>query len=366
MLVSEKKLENISESNLGKDSILNKTLENIEGLNDDFIQQAKQRLDRLIKPQGSLGKMEEICSQLSGIFGKKYTDDFKKVIIAFAGDHGVYEEGVAPDPQNITYLQFPNFTKGICGVGALSKFVGCDVVAVDVGINYDQKLDGVLDYKIRQGTSNMAKGPAMSREEAIKSLEIGIEVAQNKINEGYNLIGIGEMGIGNTTPSSAIIATINNCDPSDVTGIGAGLKKERIAHKATTIRNAIELNKPDATDGIDILSKVGGFEIGSMAGVILACSANKIPVVLDGFISYAAALIAYTINPTTKKYMIASHSSAEPGTEKALELLGLSPILNMGMRLGEGSGAALAFNMIEASVFTYKNMATFDEIDMGR
>ena len=238
------------------------------------------------------------------------------------------------------------------------------MVAVDVGINHSEKLDGVLDYKIRMGTSNMAKGPAMTREEAIKSLEIGIEVCENQIKRGYNLIGIGEMGIGNTTPSSAIIAAINECDPSNVTGIGSGLKKERIAHKANTIRKAIELNKPNPKDGIDVLSKVGGFEIGAMAGVILGCSANKIPVVLDGFISYAAALIAYTIDESTKDYMIASHSSAEPGTQTALEILGLEPILNMDMRLGEGSGAALAFNLIEASKYVYENMDTFDQTIM--
>lgn len=347
-------------------SLLENTSKSIDSLDENSINGAKKRLDRLIKPVGSLGKIEDICIQLAGIYGDKHFDTSKKAIIAFAGDHGVYEEGVAPDPQNITYLQFPNFAKGICGVGVISKFVGADVVAVDVGINCDHKLDGVLDYKIRKGTSNMAKGPAMSREEAIRCLEVGIEVANDCIKNGYKVIGIGEMGICNTTPSSAIISVIDNCDPKEVTGIGAGLKKERVKHKADTIRKAIELNKPNRDDAVDILAKVGGFEIGAMAGVILACSANKIPVVIDGFISYASALLAYKINPKTKDYMIASHSSAEPGTEKALEIIKLSPILNMDMRLGEGSGAALAFNIIEASNYTYKNMATFDEIDMGR
>lgn len=342
------------------------TLKKIDSLDEVSINEAKQRLDRLIKPVGSLGKMEDICMQLAGIYGSKYFDTSKKVIIAFAGDHGVYEEGVAPDPQNITYLQFPNFAKGLCGVGTISKFVGCDVVAVDVGINCDHKLEGVIDRKIRKGTSNMAKGPAMTREEAIECLEIGIEMAEKYINEGYKVVGIGEMGICNTTPSSAIISVIDGCDPSDVTGIGAGLKKDRLQHKANTIRKSIELNKPNPEDAVDILSKVGGFEIGAMAGVILGCSANKVPVVVDGFISYAAALLAYKINPMTRDYMIASHSSAEPGTEKALEIIKLNPILNMDMRLGEGSGAALAFNIIEASNYTYTNMATFDEIDMGR
>ena len=347
-------------------SLLENISKNIYDLDNTSIKQAKKKLDRLIKPTGSLGKIEDICMQLAGIYGNKEFDTSKKVIIAFAGDHGVYEEGVAPDPQNITQLQFPNFAKGICGVGVLSKFVGADVVAVDVGINCDHKLEGVRDYKIRKATSNMAKGPAMSRKEAIKSLEIGIEVAEECIEKGYKVVGIGEMGICNTTPSSAIISVIDGCDPAQVTGIGAGLKKERVEHKANTIRKSIELNNPNPEDAIDILSKVGGFEIGSMAGVILGCSANKIPVVLDGFISYAAALLAYKINPKTRDYMIASHTSAEPGTQKALNLLNLSPLLNMDMRLGEGSGAALAFNIIEASNYTYQNMATFDEIDMGR
>lgn len=347
-------------------SLLENISRNIYPLDKSSMEKAKKRLDRLIKPKGSLGKMEDICMQLAGIYEQKEFDTSKKVIIAFAGDHGVYEEGVAPDPQDITVLQFPNFTKGICGVGVISKFVGADVVAVDVGINCDKRLEGVLDYKIRKGTSNMAKGPAMSREEAIRSLEIGIEVSEECIKKDYKIIGIGEMGIANTTPSTAIVSVICGCKPEEITGIGAGLKKERLEHKAQVIKRAIELNNPNPTDGIDVLAKVGGFEIGAMAGVILGCSANRIPVVIDGFISYAAALIAYKINPKCKEYMIASHMSAEQGTQKALEILKLSPILNMDMRLGEGSGAALAFNIIEASNYTYKNMATFDEIDMGR
>lgn len=347
-------------------SLLQNILDDIMPLDNESISKTKKRLDRLIKPLGSLGKMEDMCMQLAGIYQNNNFDTSKKVVIAFAGDHGVYEEVVAPDPQNITQLQFPNFVKGICGVGTLSKFVGSDVIAVDVGINCDEKLEGVRDCKIRKGTSNMAKEPAMTREEAIICLEVGIKTAKECIDNGYKLIGIGEMGICNTTPSSAIISVIDGCDPKEVTGMGAGLTKDKIIHKANTIRKSIELNKPNPNDAIDILAKVGGFEIGSMAGVILACSANKIPVVLDGFISYAAALLAYKMNPLTREYMIASHTSAEPGTQKALDMLNLSPILNMDMRLGEGSGAVLAFNIIEASNYTYTNMATFDEIDMGR
>ena len=346
-------------------SLIESICKNIYPLDTRFMEQAQARQDRLIKPQGSLGKLEEISIQLAGIYGSKYFDTTKKIVLSFACDHGVYEEGVAPNNQNITLLQSMNFPKKINGVGTISKFVGSDVQLVDVGINCDEPIEGVIDCKIRKSTSNMAKGPAMTRQEAIRAIEIGIEMSEKYIQEDYKVIGIGEMGIANTTPSAAIISVIAGCDPQEVPGMGAGLKKELLQHKAQVIRTAIEINQPNPTDGIDILQKVGGFEIGSMAGVILGCSANRVPVVLDGFISYAAALIAVNINPRCKDYMIASHYSAEPGAKKALELLGLDPFLKMDMRLGEGSGAALAFNMIEAANYVYKNMLTFDEVDMG-
>ena len=346
-------------------SLIESICKNIYPLDTRFMEQAQARQDRLIKPQGSLGKLEDISIQLAGIYGSKYFDTTKKIVLSFACDHGVYEEGVAPNNQNITLLQSMNFPKKINGVGTISKFVGSDVQLIDVGINCDEPIEGVIDCKIRKSTSNMAKGPAMTRQEAIRAIEIGIEMSEKYIQEDYKVIGIGEMGIANTTPSAAIISVIAGCDPQEVTGMGAGLKKELLQHKAQVIRTAIEINQPNPTDGIDILQKVGGFEIGSMAGVILGCSANRVPVVLDGFISYAAALIAVNINPRCKDYMIASHYSAEPGAKKALELLGLDPFLKMDLRLGEGSGAALAFNMIEAANYVYKNMLTFDEVDMG-
>ena len=346
-------------------SLIESICKNIYPLDTRFMEQAQARQDRLIKPQGSLGKLEDISIQLAGIYGSKYFDTTKKIVLSFACDHGVYEEGVAPNNQNITLLQSMNFPKKINGVGTISKFVGSDVQLIDVGINCDEPIEGVIDCKIRKSTSNMAKGPAMTRQEAIRAIEIGIEMSEKYIQEDYKVIGIGEMGIAYTTPSAAIISVIAGCDPQEVTGMGAGLKKELLQHKAQVIRTAIEINQPNPTDGIDILQKVGGFEIGSMAGVILGCSANRVPVVLDGFISYAAALIAVNINPRCKDYMIASHYSAEPGAKKALELLGLDPFLKMDMRLGEGSGAALAFNMIEAANYVYKNMLTFDEVDMG-
>jgi nicotinate-nucleotide--dimethylbenzimidazole phosphoribosyltransferase len=344
--------------------LLQSTLEKIGNLDEFYMEKANERLDNLIKPLGSLGKLEDICIQLAGIYESESFDTSKKAIIAFGGDHGVYEEGVASSDQIITKLQIPNYVKGISGVGVLGKFAGAKVIAVDVGINCDEELEGVLNYKIRKGTSNIAKGAAMTREEAIRSLEIGIELSNKAVKEGYKVLGIGEMGIGNTTPSSAIVSVYADCNPSEVTGIGAGLSNDKLKHKANIIKKSIELNNPNSDDAIDVLSKVGGFEIGAMAGVILGASANKVPVVLDGFISYASALIACNLNELTKKYMIASHYSSEVGSFKALELLGLSPMLNMDMRLGEGSGAALSFNIIEAANYTYKNMATFAQTEI--
>ena len=230
-------------------SLIESICKNIYPLDTRFMEQAQARQDRLIKPQGSLGKLEEISIQLAGIYGSKYFDTTKKIVLSFACDHGVYEEGVAPNNQNITLLQSMNFPKKINGVGTISKFVGSDVQLIDVGINCDEPIEGVIDCKIRKSTSNMAKGPAMTRQEAIRAIEIGIEMSEKYIQEDYKVIGIGEMGIANTTPSAAIISVIAGCDPQEVTGMGAGLKKELLQHKAQVIRTAIEINQPNPTDG---------------------------------------------------------------------------------------------------------------------
>lgn len=341
--------------------LLHETIASITPLNEEFMKKAKQRQDNLIKPLGSLGKLEEISIQLAGIYQSEFYDTTKKAVIAFASDHGVYEEGIAPNEQSITKIQLPNFVRGITGVGALAKFAGADVIGVDLGVNCSEKMLGVIDRKIRRSSSNMAKGPAMSREEAVRCLEIGIEETSRLIEKGYRIIGIGEMGIGNTTPTSAILSVMGDFEPIDVTGSGAGLNSAGVIHKAEVIKKAIERNQPDKNDAIDVLSKVGGFEIGAMTGAILACAAKRIPVVLDGFISYAAAILAITLAPQAKHYMIPSHFSAEPASQKAFSLLEMSPMLQMDMRLGEGSGAALCFNIIEAANYTYRNMYTFEE-----
>lgn len=342
--------------------LLQKTIDRIGALDNEVMEKARVRVDNLIKPPKSLGRLEDLAVQLAGITKNIHPVVDNKAIIVMSGDHGVCEEGVAPNPQEITLMQTLNFPKGITGVCALAKASGAKIVTVDIGVKTDLEADcGVLMKKIKYGTDNMAKGPAMTREEAIKSLEVGIEVATEEIKKGINLLGTGEMGIGNTTASTAILAVIGGFNPDEITGRGAGLSSEGIQHKAKVIERAIAVNKPDASDGIDVLSKVGGLEIGGMAGVMLAAAANRVPVVVDGYISTAAALIAVAIAPKVKDYLIPSHASAEIGGKKALELLGIQPMIYMDLCLGEGSGAALVFPIIEAACHMINSMITFEE-----
>jgi len=342
--------------------LLQQTIEKIHGVNQEMMVIAQERVDALSKPPKSLGKLEALAIQLSGITGELFPNIDKKALIVMAGDHGVCDEGVTTNPQSVTVFQTLSFPKGVTGVCALAKITDAKIVTVDIGVKEDLPTDaGVINKKVKYGTNNMAKGPAMTREEAIKSIEVGIEIATNEINKGIQLLGTGEMGIGNTTPSAAILSVIHNCDPLEVTGFGAGVGDGGIEYKADVIRKAIALNKPNAQDPIDILSKVGGLEIGGMTGVFLAAAANRIPVVVDGFISTIAALLAYKLEPKVKDYLIASHASEEPGAKIAAQILDLEPMLQMNMRLGEGSGAALAFPILDAACSMMKNMATLEE-----
>ncbi len=342
-------------------NLLKETTGKIGVLDRESMEKAKGRMDSLIKPPGSLGKLEDIVIQLAGITGDLYPRVDKKSVIVMAADHGVYEEGVAVFPQAVTIIQTSNFPKGVTGVCAIAKQAGADVIPVDIGIKGEMDEPGVINEKIKYGTDNMTKGPAMTREEAIRSLEVGIKIANEEINKGKNILATGEMGICNTTPSAAIVSVIGRYEPIEVTGVGANFPEERLAFKAGIVKKAIEVNMPDPLDGIDILSKVGGLEIGGMAGVMLAGAARRVPVVVDGFISTAAALIACKIEPKVKDFLIPSHCSIERGAIKALELLGLEAMLNMNMRLGEGSGAVLAFNIIEAATYVNNEMITFEE-----
>ncbi|WP_394236520.1 nicotinate-nucleotide--dimethylbenzimidazole phosphoribosyltransferase [Niallia oryzisoli] len=346
-------------------NLLQQTLEKIAGLDQEITAMARERVDNLIKPAKSLGKLEHLAVQLAGITRNLKPDFNQKAVIVMAGDHGVYVEGVTNNPQEVTAAQTLNFAKGLTGVCVIGQVSGAKVVPVDIGINVEMPADaGIILRKVKNGTDNMAIGPAMTREEAIKAIEVGIDIANEQIEKGVNLLGTGEMGIGNTTPSTAILSVLLHCDPLGITGRGAGLGKGGIEHKAEVIRRAIHLNQPNPDDVIDILAKVGGLEIGGMAGVMLGAAANRIPVVIDGFISTIAAIIAVGLEPKAKDYMIASHASQEPGAKRASEFLGIEPMLLMDMCLGEGSGAALAFPIIDAACSMLKNMPTFAEAGM--
>lgn len=342
--------------------LLEKTIAMIEDLDEETMKKARERVNNLIKPPKSLGRLEEMAVQLAGITKNIHPTVEKKTLIVMAADHGVYEEGVADFPQEITVSQTLNMVKGLTGVCALGRVSGAKIVPVDIGVKKDfEPNSGVLIKKVKYGTANMAKGPAMTREEVIKALEVGIEVADKEIKKGANLLGTGEMGITNTTASTAILSVLGNLDPKKIVGRGAGLSKEGIKRKAKVIQKAIDVNKPNPADGIDVVAKVGGLEIAGMAGVMLAAAANRIPVVIDGYISTAAALIAVNIQPKTKQYIIPSHASLEIGAQKASELLGIEPIIHMELCLGEGSGAVLAFPIIEAACDMINVMPTFEE-----
>lgn len=320
----------------------------------------QERLDALTKPPGSLGKLEEIAKLIVGITGKENPVLGEKIIFTFAADHGVVKEGVSAFPQAVTGQMVYNFLSGGAGINVLARHVGARVVVADLGVASDLKPDPrLIIKKINYGTKNMAEGRAMTRNEALRSIEAGIEIFEEEFKKGVDIVGIGEMGIGNTTAASAITASFTNMPPAQLTGRGTGLSDKALENKIRIIEKALAANKPDAKDAIDVLAKVGGFEIGGLAGVILAACARRVPVVIDGFISGAAALIAYCLEPKTKGYMIAAHASVERGHILGLKHIGLKPIFDLELRLGEGTGAALAMGIIDASLKIMKEMATF-------
>jgi len=340
-------------------------IKGISGLDEQLMQKTQKRLDNLTKPLGSLGRLEELAKLLTGITGKENPELKNKVIFTLACDHGVTEEKVSPYPKEVTAQMVYNFLNGGAGINVLARHVGAKVVVADMGVaevvhSVRQSIvHSFKDKKINFGTKNFVKGPAMTRDEAIRSIEAGIELVEEEASNGIDIIGTGEMGIGNTTPSSAITAVFTKRKVEELTGRGAGLDDAGLKSKIAVVKKALEVNKPNANDPLDVLSKVGGFEIGGLAGIILAAAAKKIPVVIDGFISGAAALIAYQIEPKTKDYMLAAHCSVEKGHKAILEHIGLKPILDLDLKLGEGTGAALAMSIIDAAVKILTQMATF-------
>ena len=342
--------------------LLRNTLTKITAANLELSTFAQKHLDNLTKPPGSLGRLEEFARRLVTITGDKSPILDKKVIFTFAGDHGVTEEGVSAYPKEVTPQMVFNFLRGGAGINVLSRHAGADVVVIDIGVDYDfGEVAGLVNMKVVRGTKNFARGAAMTREEAVHCIEAGISLADDYAKKGYRIFGTGEMGIGNTTPSSAIASVLTGRSVSEVTGKGTGISDESLKNKVRVIEEGIKVNHPDIGDAVDVLSKVGGAEIGGIAGVILGAAANKIPVVIDGFISTAGALIAYCIEPKTADYMFSAHNSVEIGHKAMLEKMGLEPILDLNLRLGEGTGAALAILLIEAGLKIYKEMATFGE-----
>lgn len=334
----------------------------IKPLDKEVMKKAKERQDFLTKPKESLGVLEDLSIRVAGIKGKIDAEIKEKVIITMAGDHGVTEEGVSAYPREVTPQMVYNFISGGAGINVIARHIDARVVVVDMGVAAEFRCNPlVVDKKISYGTRNIAKGPAMTRDEAAAAVRAGMEVASSEIKKKADIIGTGDMGIGNTTPSSAIVAAITGADVEKVTGRGTGINNEIFERKVEVIKKSLSINKPNPKDALDVLAKVGGFEIGGIAGVILACAASRVPVVIDGFISGAGALIAAGIAPQAKDYIIASHLSMEAGHRLALEHIGLKPLLNLNMRLGEGTGAALGISLVEASMKIMNEMATFAE-----
>jgi len=343
-------------------NLLTETLGKIGPVDAEIMAQAQAKLDNKTKPLGSLGRLEEFARRFAAITGTLEPDTEKKIIYTFASDHGVVAEGVSAFPKEVTRQMVLNFVSGGAGVNVLARHGGIDVRVVDIGVDYYfGLLPGLITRKVGMGTANFATGPAMSREQAVAALETGIELAGTAAQEGAAIIGTGDMGIGNTTPSSAIIAAISGKSAREVTHRGTGINDEALENKIRVIERGLEVNRPDPNDPIDVLAKVGGLEIGGIAGLVLGCAANRIPVVVDGFISTAGALIASELSPHVKDYIFASHKSVEIGHRIMLERIGAVPILDLGMRLGEGTGAALAMGIIEAGVKVMKEMATFEQ-----
>jgi nicotinate-nucleotide--dimethylbenzimidazole phosphoribosyltransferase len=340
---------------------LDETLGRIGYLDEKAAALARERLDSLTKPIGALGVLEDISIKVAGITGEPLPAPGKKTVLVMAADHGVTREGVSLYPSEVTPQMVMNFLYGGAAINVLARHAGAEVRVVDLGVEAPLEHPGLISRRVKDGTDNMARGPAMTREEAVKALEAGMEVAEEAMADGAEFLAVGEMGIGNTTAASAITACLGGIDPGEVTGRGTGLDDAALARKTEVIKRALEINQPDPADALDVLAKVGGLEIAGIAGAILACAAARRPVLVDGFISAAGAYIAAGLHPRAVDFMLASHSSAERGHAIILDNLGLKPIIYAEMRVGEGTGAAIGFTLVDAALRLLKDMATFEE-----
>lgn len=338
-------------------------LKKIEPAAPFYGQKTKEREDMLTKPRGSLGRLEELAIEIASMKRQEIPKITRKVIFTFAGDHGVVEEGVSAYPQEVTPQMVQNFINNGAAINVLARQAGAEMVIADLGVAADMDIrhPDFRGRKINRGTRNFVKEPAMTREEAVKAITTGIEIfEQEHEKEAIDLVGIGEMGIGNTTPAAAILAAISGENIENIVGRGTGIDDNGLIRKVAAIKKAIEAHQPKKDDGIDILHKLGGYEIGGLAGVVLAAARHRVPLLIDGFISTAAALIAFLLNPVVCQYILASHLSEEQGHQKMLDILDKKPILDLGMRLGEGTGAALAMHIVTAAVLVVNEMATFE------
>ena len=341
--------------------LLETTLEKIRSLDPSIEAKAQSRLDSLTKPQGSLGRLEELARRISRIQGQVPPRLGRKLLFVFAADHGITDEGLSAYPKEVTAQMTYNFLGGGAAINVLARYHGVDVEVVDMGVDYEfQKPRGLRDSKIRRSTNNFARGPAMTRAEAVQSIEAGIQLVEKIASDNLFLLGAGEMGIGNTSSAAAIFCALTGLAVRDVTGKGTGVDGETWARKVAAIERGLKLNRPDPGDPLDILTKVGGFEIGAMTGVMLGAAACRVPLILDGYISAAAALLAVRMSPHVREMLIASHLSAENGHRAMLDELRLIPFFDLGMRLGEGTAACIAMGLAEAAVKIMREMATFD------
>lgn len=334
----------------------------IQPLDGSLYAKARDRLDRLTKPPGSLGRLEELAASYVAITGELKPNVPRAVVFTFAADHGVALEGVSAYPREVTPQMVLNFLRGGAGVNVLARHAGVDVRVVDIGVDYEfGAVPGLLDRKVMKGTRNLAIEPAITHDQAEQAVMVGVELATEAVREGFGLIGTGEMGIGNTTPSAAITAVMTGRPAAEATGRGTGINESGRLHKVAVIQQALDLHRPNPADALDVLTKVGGLEIAGLAGLILGAAAARVPVVLDGFIAGAAALIAVGLQPLCREYLIASHCSVERGHRIVLDHLRLKPLLDLDLRLGEGTGACLGMDLVCAAIKIYTEMATFDE-----
>jgi nicotinate-nucleotide--dimethylbenzimidazole phosphoribosyltransferase len=342
--------------------ILDSLITTIQPLDEPAMRSARARQDTLTKPPGSLGRLEELSIQLAGIKADPFPSVERKAVIVMAADHGVASEGVSAYPAEVTAQMVQNFLGGGAAINVLARLAEARVSVVDIGVAVEfGSVSGLIQRKVMCGTRSLAQGPAMTRQEAEQALQVGVDVLNEEAAKGLDLVATGDMGIGNTTPSSAIAAVMTGLPVAQVVGRGTGIDDQGLERKIKVIEQALSVNKPDPGDALDVLHKVGGLEIAGLAGVMIAAAGRRIPVVVDGFISTAAAMIAVGLAPGVREYLISAHQSVEVGHRAMLSHLGLTPLLDLNLRLGEGTGAALAFHLIEASTRILREMATFDE-----